>query len=39
MLIIELSSGEHLLTGTYASRRRGPPREMLAENINLKLLI
>jgi hypothetical protein len=39
MLIIELSSGEHLLTGTYTSWRRGLPKEMPAEHINLKILI
>jgi hypothetical protein len=32
MLIVELRSGEHLLTGMYASRRRGLPKEMPAEH-------
>jgi hypothetical protein len=33
MLIVELRSGEHLLTGTYAYRRRGLPKEMPTEHI------
>jgi hypothetical protein len=37
MLIVELRSGEHLLMGTYAYRRRGLPKEVLAEHINLKI--
>jgi hypothetical protein len=35
MLIVELGYEEHLLNGTYASRRRGLPKEILAEHINL----
>jgi hypothetical protein len=30
MLIMELRSGEHLLTGTYASRMLGLHKEMLS---------
>jgi hypothetical protein len=37
MLIVELRSGEHLLTRTYTSKRCGLPKEMLAEHINLKI--
>jgi hypothetical protein len=37
MLIMDLRYREHLLTGTYASRRSGLPKEMPAEHINLKI--
>jgi hypothetical protein len=37
MLIMELMSGEQLLTGTYASRRSGLHKEIPAEQINLKI--
>jgi hypothetical protein len=36
MLIMELRSWKHLLTGMYASWRRGLPKEMPTEPINLK---
>jgi hypothetical protein len=39
MLIMELSSRKHLLTGAYYSRRLGLLKEMRAEHINLKILI
>jgi hypothetical protein len=34
---MELRPGENLLTGMYASRRNGLPKEMPAEHINLKM--
>jgi hypothetical protein len=37
MLIVKPRSREHLFTGTYASRRHGLPKEILAEHINLKI--
>jgi hypothetical protein len=39
MLIVELRSEEYLLTGTYTSKRRGLPKEIPAEQINLKILM